>query len=41
MPLLSNSVLQCWPLVDLYLVFLTGKYKDSVGQNAHRLSAQS
>ena len=39
-PLLSNGVFprQCWPLVDLYL---GGMYKDSVGQKAHRLSAQS
>ena len=24
---------RCWPLVDLYLGILTGKYKDSFDQN--------
>ena len=32
---------ECWPLVDLYLGVLTGKYKDSVGQKAHRLSVRN
>ena len=36
-PLLSNGVFPR-QLVDLYV---GGKYKDSVGQKAHRLSAQS
>ena len=32
---------ECWQFVALYLDVLTGKYKDSVGQKAHRLSAWS
>ena len=32
---------ECWQFVALYLGVLTGKYKDSVGQKAHRLSAWS
>ena len=32
---------ECWQFVAIYLGVLTGKYKDSVGQKAHRLSAWS
>ena len=48
-PLLSRRLVtrpwrlfgECWQFVALYLGVLTGKYKDSVGQKAHRLSAWS